>query len=315
MEVYIYILIGILCGIFICSIFYLFFFSKLKKQEKSGEDNYLQEIKNLVDNIAVSTDTMKSTFVGSMQYRGRITEIGLRKIFESWGWVENENFYERKGYTKEKDNNVIQKVFPDFVINLPNKKQLIIDCKCPYKNWQDFKKEKDYELRDQHLKAHVESVKRHIKDLSNDEYQYLQDIESIGVVLMYMSDEEAFHAAASINENIILDSGKNSVVIIGPTTLPIVIALVDHMWKVDSQSKNTKKIILQVSDIYNQARLMTNSFVEAEDSIIETSKSIEKTKDRFDIFFKKVKKLKDFGIKPNKDLNEKILNNLEDDEK
>ena len=314
MEVSIYILIGIVVGTILSLFFFRIIINRNKYKKNEDNENFFSEIKNLVNNIAISADGMKSTLVGSMQYRGRITEIGLRKHFESWGWKEGINFFERKGFDKEKDDGSGQKVFPDFVINLPDSKQIIIDCKCPYKHWQEYKKEKDNDIKQEHLKEHVESVKRHIKQLSDDEYQDLKEIESIGIVLMYMSNEEAFHAAASTNENIILDSGKKSVIIVGPTTLPIVIALADHMWKVDSQTKNSKKIIRQVNDIYNQARLMTDSFVDAENSIENTSKSIQKTKQRFILLFNKLNQLKDLGIRPNKDLNEKILKDIDKDE-
>ena len=315
MELYIYIILGIFIGLILSFIFIKILNLKIINQQSNNDVNNFSEIKELVTNIAVSADAMKSTLVGSMQYRGRITEIGLRKHFESWGWIENKNFYERKGYNKQQNDNIDKKVFPDFVVNFPNNKQLIIDCKCPYKNWDNYKRETDTIIKQQHLTEHVESVKRHIKDLSKDEYQNLNEISSMGVVLMYMSNEEAFHAAASINENIILESGKHSVIIVGPSTLPIVIALADHMWKIDDQSKNTKQIIQQVTDIYNQARLMTDSFVDAENSSENTYNSIKKTRDRFAPLFKKLTKLKELGVRPNKDLNEKIFKDTEENEK
>ena len=93
------------------------------------------------------------------------------------------------------------------------------------------------------------------------------------------------------------------------------IALADHMWKIDDQSKNTKQIIQQVTDIYNQARLMTDSFVDAENSSENTYNSIKKTRDRFAPLFKKLTKLKELGVRPNKDLNEKIFKDTEENEK
>ena len=62
---------------------------------------------------------------------------------------------------------------------------------------------------------------------------------------MYMPNEEAFHAAASKKNEIILKAGKNKVIIVGPSTLPIMITVVDQMWKVDQQSKNTHVIVEQ----------------------------------------------------------------------
>ena len=97
MEIYIYILLGIFFGITV-ALFFVLIRNNNKKNTNNINEINIEEIKDLVKNIAVSTDTLKSTFVGSMQYRGRITEIGLRKHFESWGWIENKNFYERKGF-------------------------------------------------------------------------------------------------------------------------------------------------------------------------------------------------------------------------
>ena len=63
MEIYIYILLGIFFGITV-ALFFVLIRNNNKKNTNNINEINIEEIKDLVKNIAVSTDTLKSTFDG-----------------------------------------------------------------------------------------------------------------------------------------------------------------------------------------------------------------------------------------------------------
>ena len=56
-------------------------------------------------------------------------------------------------------------------------KNIIVDCKVSLDNWTQFINEKDPKERDKQLTKHIDSVKDHIKKLSNKNYNKLYNLK------------------------------------------------------------------------------------------------------------------------------------------
>ena len=88
------------------------------------------------------------------------------------------------------------------------------------------------------------------------------------------------------------------------------ITVVDQMWKIDKQSRNTQIIVERAHEIYDKARLMTESFEDVKKSLINANEKIDQATDRLigrGSLLKKIENLKDLGISPKKDLPENIV--------
>ncbi|MBI29664.1 MAG: DNA recombination protein RmuC [Alphaproteobacteria bacterium MarineAlpha5_Bin11] len=293
---------------------------KIFQEQKNEESKKIGVFEELTRNIQKSVDLinsdtigLKNALVGGNRYQGKMGEMGLEILFQGYGWTEGKQYYVKKNY-KDIDGQSKQ---PDFVVNLPEGKQLIIDCKISFDAWYRYINDEGSQTRDINLKDHIQSVLSHIRNLSEKNYEKLQGINSLDSVLMYMPNEEAFHAAASARNDIILKAGKNKVVIVGPSTLPVMITVIDQMWKIDQQSKNTQTIVERAHEIYDKARLMTEAFEEVKKSIENANSKINQATDRLTgrgSLLKKVESLKELGISPKKSIPDTILK-LVDNEK
>ena len=294
---------------------------KIFQEQKNNENNKMGVFQELARNMQQSVNSisenaigLKNALIGSAKYQGRMGEIGLEKLFQGYGWVQGKQYFIKKEY---KDLSGKSKQ-PDFVVNLPDGKQLIIDCKVSFDAWYKYINEDNTKLKEENLKLHIQSVLSHIRNLLEKNYESIEGINSLDSVLMYMPNEEAFHAAASIRNDIILNAGKNKVIIVGPSTLPIMITVVDQMWKIDKQSRNTHIIVERAHEIYDKARLMTESFEEVKKSFNNANEKIDQATDRLigrGSLIKKIESLKDLGISPKKDLPENIIKFLENEKK
>jgi len=292
---------------------------KIFQEQKNEENNKIGVFEELARNMQQSVNSigenalgLKNALIGSTKYQGKMAEIGLEKLFQGYGWVQGKQYFVKKEY---KDPLGKSKQ-PDFVVNLPDGKQLIIDCKVSFVAWYNYINEEQIKLKEEYLKLHIQSVLSHIRNLLEKNYEQIEEINSLDSVLMYMPNEEAFHAAASIRNDIILNAGKNKVIIVGPSTLPIMITVVDQMWKIDKQSKNTHVIVERAHEIYDKARLMTESFEEVKKSFNNANEKIDQATDRLmgrGSLIKKIESLKNLGISPKKDLPENIIKFLKNE--
>ena len=75
---------------------------------------------------------------------------------------------------------------------------MIIDSKVSLTDYERFVNAED-EDRPNFLKAHINSIRKHVDQLSEKNYQDLYDIESPDFVLLFIPIEPAF--AVAINED------------------------------------------------------------------------------------------------------------------
>ena len=104
---------------------------------------------------------------------------GDSKAQGNWGEVILERILERSGLTKGREYEVQQsatteegkRLQPDVVVNLPDEKFLIIDSKVSLTDYERFSSSDNDESAERALKAHVASLRGHVKGLSEKKYQ------------------------------------------------------------------------------------------------------------------------------------------------
>ena len=90
-------------------------------------------------------------------------------MFQGYGWVQGKQYFVKKEY---KDPLGKSKQ-PDFVVNLPDGKQLIIDCKVSFVAWYNYINEEQIKLKEEYLKLHIQSVLSHIRNLLEKNYEQI----------------------------------------------------------------------------------------------------------------------------------------------
>ena len=81
------------------------------------------------------------------------------------------------------------------IVKLPENKHLIIDSKVSLTAYNEYVNAETDEARRLALARHMESIRRHIKELAEKNYQSLHQLQSIDFVCMFVPIEGAFMAA------------------------------------------------------------------------------------------------------------------------
>ena len=187
-----------------------------------------QEIMSLKAlNHKMSEDAIKLTraLKGDNKIAGNWGELVLDQILTASGLREGYE-YIRQVSTATDNGGRLQ---PDVVISIPGQKCLIIDAKLSLKDYERAVSSVDEKEREIALKAHANSLKTHIRGLSEKNYNGLPGITTVDFAIMFVPIEPAFSAALETSSQLFTEALAKGVVIASPTTLLALLRTVEHV--------------------------------------------------------------------------------------
>ena len=171
-----------------------------------------------------------SDMLASTQRRGRYSEIAVERILQMSGF-ERGRHYDVQHTAGSKR--------PDFVVHLPDNRDVILDSKAPLDALQRSISATDEAAKAEQLEEHVKAVKSHIRQLSNKEYW--KGGSALECVVMVMP-EYAMLPALERDDKLIEYAWENRIVLATPSILMILLRAVDIIWKQNSLSDTAKEI-------------------------------------------------------------------------
>lgn len=263
---------------------------KIVSFEKKVEDTYLKgyqnqadlkaELKKLHDlSLALDKDARDLTraLKADSKKQGNWGEVILERVLERSGLIKNEEFYLQFS-AKTEDGNALR---PDVVIRLPEEKHLVIDSKVSLTAYTEYASAETDILRDAALKRHLDSMKKHVKELSDKNYTSLLGINSPDFVLMFVPIEPAFGVAVQSDHELFNYAWQQKVVIVSPTTLLATLRTVASIWKYEKQSQNALEIA-------RRGGLLYDKFVNFVKDLETVGSSIEKAEKAYQEAHKKL---------------------------
>ena len=280
------------------------------QKESIGMHSALKEqLNSLKDlNIQMSKEAINLTkaLKGDSKTQGDWGETQLEILLEKANLAKDIHFTTQGGYRDEEGR--LKK--PDFIINLPDNRHLIVDSKVSLTNYEAYFNEEDEKQKGIYLKKHIESIRKHIKELSDKKYESLYEINTPDYVLMFVPIEPAYLLALSNNNQLYLEALDKNVVLVSTSTLLATLSTVSSMWRQENQKKN-------VLEIANQAGRLYDQFVNLTDDLIKVGNQLKTVQGSYDIsmkkltgkgnLIKKVEKIKELGAKTSKIMNKNLL--------
>ncbi len=267
-------------------------------------------------NVQMSKETINLTkaLKGDSKMQGNWGELVLERVLEKSGLEKDREYYVQQAHTTDDG----QRVFPDVVINLPDGKKMIVDSKVSLTAYEKYTNEEDDTLKSAYLKEHVNSIKRHVEQLGEKNYQDLYQIESPDFVLLFIPIEPAF--AIALNEDTALynKAFEKNIVIVTPSTLLATLRTIDSMWTNQKQQENAYEIARQAGALYDKFEGFVVDLVKVgnkiKDSKTEYDAAMNKLVEGKGNLITSVEKLKKMGAKAKKSLPEAILKRSESEE-
>ena len=220
-------------------------------EEAKDKISLKKEIEHLRDlNSQLSSDArlLAAALKGDSKIQGDWGELQLELVLEKAGLVKNMHYLVQPSF---KDINGKDKR-PDFIINLPEKKHLVIDSKVSLKAYEQYYNSVNDSEKNNFLSAHINSIRNHIKELSLKNYQHLYQINSPDYLLLFIPIEPAFAVALQKDSKLFLDALDKNIVIVTTSTLLATMRTVSYIWRQENQKKNVLEIARQSGLLYDK---------------------------------------------------------------
>ena len=272
-----------------------------KTIEQSGYVN------SKIDEIGDLTKKMTNAMTSNISDMGQMGEVILENILQDCGMTKNRDY--KTQYTDY--NEVGQQFRPDVVIFLPENRNIIIDSKVPLKDWYEFQNSEVQSIKENSIKNFSNAIKNHINQISKKDYKKLLSINSPDYIFIFMPHELALITAQKYDNSLALYAQQKQVIIVGPSTLIMCMKLVESIWKIEKQNKNSKDIAEIAGSMHDQIVKTINLLDKTKTSLIKSIENIEDSKkfikDGKSSLLSKANKMKELGANTKTE----ILNNQE----
>ncbi|WP_420385381.1 DNA recombination protein RmuC [Roseivirga sp.] len=291
-----------------------------KKVEESNKEDaernasLVQQIKHLSDlnkQITKEAENLTKALKGDSKTQGNWGEVILERILEKSG-LEKGREYETQVSEVGEDGRRYQ---PDVVVKLPDNKHIIIDSKVSLTSYERYVSGESEEEKLTHLKAHISSIKNHVKGLGDKNYQNLYGFEGLDFVLLFIPVEPAFTLAVQHDPELFNEAYSKNIVIVSPTTLIATLRTISSIWKQEYQNKNAIEIANQSGALYDKFQLFTEDLINIGKHLAGTQKayqdSMKKLSEGNGNLVRRAEKLKKLGAKASKQIDNRLIDRSE----
>lgn len=299
---------------------------KIKTFEKKVEDSHekstimhtalkeqLLGLKDLNQQMSKEASNLTKALKGDSKMQGNWGELVLERVLEKSGLEKDREYFVQQSFTRADGS----RLMPDVVLHLPDNKKMIIDSKVSLTNYERFTNAEDDD-KPSFLKAHVNSIKKHVEQLSEKKYEDLYEIESPDFVLMFIPIEPAFAVALNEDNTLYNKAFERNIVIVTPSTLLATLRTVDSMWTNEKQQQNAFEIARQAGALYDKFEGLLSDLTgigrKLDSAKNDYSAAMNKLVEGRGNLITSVQKLKKMGAKAKKELPEAILKRAETDD-
>ena len=268
--------------------------NRLLKEFKETIDNYQKSHQNEsleIKNAIATAEKYARALTMNQNSKGEFGEEWLEQIFKFANLEENVHY--SKQFTSEG-------VKPDFVVNLPNSKNIIIDSKVILKNYIEYQQSEDNEIL---KKAFITDITNCITSLAKKNYEEIDSLYQPGFILMYVPVETCVNMIYTDYDcrKILELANSRNIIIIGTASLLVTLRLVNQLWASQVQYDNVQNIITVGKNLYNNIASHAQNLINIQQTIDKAAASVKTELNRFTArkngsIFKEAEKLRQFGI-------------------
>jgi DNA recombination protein RmuC len=210
-------------------------------QENRDRARLLESLRNLQDTQAKlhhDAEALTRALTGDSRTQGDWGELVLTRVLETAGLTEGREYDLQLSHTDDDGG----RRRPDALVYLPGNRVVVVDAKCSLTAFVEASRAVSPEAREAALDAHVSSIRSHVKGLAARNYQDVVRERTVDIVLLFVPNEAAFHAAVSRAAGLYEEAFRQRIVLCSPTTLLAALQLISHVWRSEKQNANAQEI-------------------------------------------------------------------------
>lgn len=235
--------------------------------ERNGEMR--ERIKALMehsDAARKSADELAAAFKHGNKIQGDWGETILEELLASNGLTKGIHF-DTQAVIRGKDGKVIKNedgstMRPDIILHLDERREVIIDSKVSLTAYVDYVNAENDTDRKIHLKAHVDSIKKHVKELAAKDYSsYIESPKvTAGYVIMFVPNIGALWTALDAEPDLWRKAAENNVYIADEQSLYGALKIVSLTWTQVAQAQNHEKVFELANEMIERVGMFMEKY-------------------------------------------------------
>ena len=283
-------------------------------QEESRERFSLKnEIKNLVERsqaISEETTNLTKALRGDSKVQGDWGEMILERILERSGLRKGEEYFVQETLRDEAGKLITTEdnrggLRPDVIVRYPNSGAMVIDSKVSLTAYSRYLSADTDEVRAMALREHLQSIRKHIDELSRKKYE--EHVSgAANFVMLFIPNEPAYSLALTHEPNLWEEAYAKNVVLINGTNLIAALRMAQDMWQRERQERNIQRIVEESTKLYDKFATFAETFLEVGKKLQSASSAFDQARGQLSEgrgnLVRRVEQLKELGVKTNKTL-------------
>ena len=273
----------------------------IAKMEKTMNDTTLQQtaantslkevLKQSIESNAATksaADDLVRAFKHDSKLQGDWGECVLEELLESLGLQEGIHF-ETQATLRDAGGNVLHSeetgktMRPDVIVHLDLKKDVIVDSKVSMTAFMDYVACDDIEQRKLLLKNHIDSLKKHVDELSKKKYtSYVKaPRETVDFVIMFVPRSAALWTALSEEPALWRNAMEKCVYIADEQTLYAALRIVKLTWRQVQQAQNQQRVFELANELLSRVGMFVKQMNAVGDSLDKAQEAYRKGMAKF----------------------------------
>lgn len=233
--------------------------STLKQTEMGGEmKSQISIMMRQSEAAKKSADELANVLKHRSKVQGDWGETVLDELLESQGLTRGVH-YDVQPYLRDKNGDIIvsdegSKMRPDVILHLDKQREVIIDSKVSLTAFMDYANAENEEDRDRFLKAHVDSINKHVKELSTKDYSsYIKAPKvKMDYVIMFVPHTGALWTALNAQPDLWRKAMDKNVFIADEQSLFAALRIINLTWTQIAQAQNQEEVFRLANEILDR---------------------------------------------------------------
>ena len=248
-----------------------------ESKERFSLEKVVKELAQMNQQISQEANNLTNALKGNNKVQGNWGEMILENILQQSGLQKNREYFLQETIRDDANLSVKsedgRRMIPDVVVHYPDRRKVIIDSKVSLTAYVEYTSTDDKTVCDGLAAQHVASVRRHVDELKQKNYQ--AHVESLDFVMMFIPNEPAYMLALQTDPGLWNYAYRKGVLIISPTNLITSLRLIHDLWSREYQNRNALEIAERGSLLYDK-------FVGFVESMARIGENIDRTRNTYD---------------------------------
>lgn len=258
---------------------------KTYQEEARERFNLKDSIEKLIlrsQEISQETTSLTRALRGDSKVQGDWGELVLERILDQSGLIRGEHYFVQETLRDESGAVITTGdnrggLRPDVIVRYPNRGAIVIDSKVSLTAYARYVAAETDAERDQALKEHLLSLRKHINELSGKRYEEYTE-GSPNFVMLFIPNEPAYTITLAHDPTLWEEAYRKNVVLINGTNLIAALRMAQDMWQRDSQQRNVLQIVDEAGKLYDKFATFSETFLKIESKLEDAQKAFGEAK-------------------------------------